>query len=225
MRLRGSLLCPGRDVAPGPGGALRGDALRYLPLRACECPRTPPLPEPPSPGTCPQDRALLGMGWQRGEFDLFTHTPPLTAKGRGDPCSRTPGCSPRLSSGEERGALKDQASFLLLPLLRDGPRRPPPLLRAAPRGQGWRGRAQLGRGLEAGGGVGWGGPGLAAVQAAGGCARCPGDCRWATMGAARLHRGDMAWHTLARLSRCSPPVATPLPSRSRGTAGGSQRGK
>uniref|UniRef100_A0A8D2MFC2 Chordin n=1 Tax=Zonotrichia albicollis TaxID=44394 RepID=A0A8D2MFC2_ZONAL len=34
VALAGQLVCSGGDVAPGPGGALRGDALRYLSLRA-----------------------------------------------------------------------------------------------------------------------------------------------------------------------------------------------
>nr|XP_014120927.1 chordin [Zonotrichia albicollis] len=38
VALAGQLVCSGGDVAPGPGGALRGDALRYLSLRAEKSP-------------------------------------------------------------------------------------------------------------------------------------------------------------------------------------------
>lgn len=62
LRLRGTLLCSGGDVAPGPGGALRGDALRYLSLRAGECPHTPlSLGDPPGPGSAGEGAGKEGV--------------------------------------------------------------------------------------------------------------------------------------------------------------------
>lgn len=234
LRLRGAILCPGGDVAPGPGGALRGHALRYLPLRAGECPRTPPFPR-----EIPQDPALPRRGLAgRGEFDPFIqYTAPLMEEGSGDPSGQPDTWIPpprplAAAVGRKRGGggLKDQASFLLLPLLGDGPPAPslPP---SSPPRPGLAGPRTAGQGA---GGRGEGARAWLPYRqlgAAQGVRAACGASRWAGMGEARLcGEGGAPWHGLARfgtvLPGCAPPTHThPTPPQQQRNRRGKPAGK
>lgn len=187
-------------------------------------PPTPPR-DPPSPGRSPRIRPCWG-GAGRGRVRPLhsIHTPSME-KGSRDPSSQPDTWMspppPSRSSGEEKGGLKDQASFLLhLPLLRDGPR-PPPSLRADP--------PRLAGPRTAGQGAGGRGEGARAwllyrqLGAAQGVRAARGGSRWAGMGGAGLCRGvggGTPWHVLANLGTAllgfSPPTAEEPPGEGSG---------
>lgn len=91
-------------MAPRPGGALWGDALRDLPLRDGECPPPPPARrgDPPHP---PPLEALLERG-----SPPFIQYPHPKGKGSGDSSSR-----PHTWVPPSSGGLKAHAPFSSLP--------------------------------------------------------------------------------------------------------------
>lgn len=205
----------------------------------CHCePVSAPAP-PPSLGRSPRIRPCRGGGWRGGGSSTpsFNTRPPSWKREAGiPPASRTPGYPPPAPSQRQwggkggGGGLKDQASFLLLPLLGDGPPAPslPP---SSPPRPGLAGPRTAGQGA---GGRGEGARAWLPYRqlgAAQGVRAACGASRWAGMGEARLcGEGGAPWHGLARfgtvLPGCAPPTHThPPPPSSRGTAGGSQRGK
>lgn len=171
----------------------------------------PLRPGNPLPWEISQDPALVGRGLAAGKSTSSSNTPWKRGSGI-PPLSQTPGCPPprRRDSGLEKGGLKDQASFLL-PFLGDGPR-PPPSLRAAPRGQAGTGGAAH---SWAGGWERWGGtrtwlPYRQLGAAQGVWAACGGSS-WAGLGGPGLCRGahlGTAWHS-------SPWLFHPLQQRNR----------
>lgn len=85
-------------------------------------------PTRPFPWETPQDPALLGRGLARREFDPAVQYPPLLPMEREAGSLQPAGHLDVLPCGrrEEKGGLKDQASFFL-PLLKEGLRAPPSL--------------------------------------------------------------------------------------------------
>lgn len=143
-------------------------------------------PTHPSPWETPRDPALLGRGLAGREFDPSVQCTPFLPleEGSGIPsASRTPGCPPPRQEGGE-GGFKG-SGFILPPPPRGWPQAPSLLPSEQFREAGAGGATHSWSGAW---GPWGGGPGLAAVQASGDCARCPGapdGKRWGKPGCAR----------------------------------------
>lgn len=216
LRLRGALLCPGGELAPGPGGALRGDALRYLPLRAGEC---PPAPAPPFPRETPQDPALLGRGLAGGGGRPLPSIHPLCGRVERGPLQpadtwMSPPPPPRQWGGE--GGFKG-SGFIPPPPPRGWPPAPslPP---SSPPRPGLAGPCTAGQGLGAMGR----GPGLGCRTGSWGLrkvsglpAGAPDGPRGGEPGCAGGAELGTAWHGSAHLGTAllgsSPPPAEEPP--------------